>query len=128
MTDTPYILACFDLTRKATLLSACAWFAAYQKALTLPFEAGVLVGCKADRRADAEVTVEEAQQRADTLGLHYVEVSAANGDGVEKAFEKLAQHVSDRFHALRAALEEEAGGGGGAGQGAGGGSGGAGDE
>jgi GTPase SAR1 family protein len=107
LTEAPLVLACFDLTRRATLLSVCAWLKAYQKALTVPFEFGLLVGCKADRKADAEVSQEEGQEKAKEVGLDYLEVSSANGDNVEKAFERIARHVSDRYDSIRLALTAE---------------------
>ena len=110
LTDCPYVLACFDVTRRPSFLSVSSHLSAYRTSLAVPFEFGLLIACKADRRADAEVTAEEAQAKADELGLSFIEVSAANGDGVEKAFERVARQVSERYEKLRERLEEETAG------------------
>ena len=92
--DIPYLLACFDLSRRGSLQSVCSAFSSYKAALTgCSFAGGLLVGCKADRKAEAEVGEEEARDRAGQLGLQYVETSAANGEGVEAVFLKLAEQV-----------------------------------
>jgi 50S ribosomal subunit-associated GTPase HflX len=95
------------MTRRSTLLSACAAFSSYkQHLLGCNFEAGVLVACKADRRSEAEVSEEEGRERAAELGLDYIETSAANGDGVESVFEKIAAQVASRHEILRRSLQE----------------------
>jgi hypothetical protein len=88
------VLACFDLSRRASLLSVCSAFSSYKSALNgCSFAGGLLVGCKADRRAEAEVAEEEARQQGRQLGLDYAETSAANGEGVEAVFVKIAEQV-----------------------------------
>ena len=99
LTDCPYLLACFDTTRRSTLDAVLQHYHSYKQHLnrTIPPQLALLIGCKRDRRADSEVTVDEADERASEAGLAgYVEVSAATGDGVEELFERVARHVADR--------------------------------
>ena len=104
MTECPYLLACFDTTRRATLDSALARYKSYKQSLTphTPPQLALLVGLKSDRRADADVSGEEVEERAAAEGMGgYVECSAATGDGVEELFERVARHVAEQAEKKR---------------------------
>ena len=97
--DCPYVLACFDTTRRSTLDTVLQRYQSYKQHLqpNHPAQLALLVGCKSDRRADGEVTADEADEKASEAGMAgYVECSAATGDGVEELFERVAKHVADR--------------------------------
>ena len=117
LTECPYVLACFDSTRRSTLDTVLQHYQSYKQHLNPahPAQLALLVGCKSDRRADSEVTADECDERASEAGLvGYVECSAATGDGVEELFERVARHVAERHddhsdakRAGRGAEEEE---------------------
>ena len=99
LAECPYVLACFDTTRRSTLDAVLERYKSYKQHLTPPAspQLALLVGCKSDRRADAEVTSDEGEEQASEAGLAgYVECSAATGDGVEELFERVARHVAEQ--------------------------------
>lgn len=69
-----------------------------------------LVGCKLDLASgDAErrqVSVREAQQFAETHGLHFVETSARTGVNVAEAFSMVSQEVYDRIESGEYTVED----------------------
>ena len=97
-------LLVYDITRPATFTSATSWLSdlrahadpniAIGSILTLRCLMIVLVGNKADLSHDRKVTTEEARQWAkdNDVGV-CVESSAKSGDGVEDAFQRVAEEV-----------------------------------
>ncbi|XP_043915926.1 ras-related protein Rab-39A-like [Protopterus annectens] len=53
----------------------------------------ILVGHKSDLVEEREVSVEEAEKLASTLGLKYIETSAKNNNNVENAFAVLTMSI-----------------------------------
>lgn len=116
-------LLVFDITRRATFESATAWL----NDLRQIAEEGivvVLVGNKSDLDASQtrdehpfansgqklrkrEVSYKEAQEwgRANNI-LAYVETSAKNGDGVERAFREVAERIWQGIEAGRYNLDD----------------------
>jgi Ras-related protein Rab-2A len=96
----------YDITRPATFTSATSWLSDLRAHAdpniaigTHPFGGGwlkgvVLVGNKADLSQDRKVTTEEARQWARENDVSVcVESSAKSGDGVEDAFQRVAEEV-----------------------------------
>lgn len=68
-----------------------------------------LVGCKLDLVSDGgrrQVSAKEAQQFADTHGLHFVETSARTGVNVAEAFSMVSQEVYDRIQSGEYMVED----------------------
>jgi len=86
-------LLVYDITRPATFTSATSWLSDL-RAHADPNIAIVLVGNKADLSQDRKVTTEEAKQWARENDVSVcVESSAKSGDGVEDAFQRVAEEV-----------------------------------
>lgn len=94
-------LLVFDLTRKSTFSHATDWLADLRQ-IAEPDIVVVLVGNKADltmpREEGAEnkreVTRKEAEEWARRNGVaEYVETSAKSGEGVERAFMRVAERI-----------------------------------
>jgi Ras-related protein Rab-2A len=100
-------LLVYDITRPATFTSATSWLSDLRAHADPniaigkgPTEEGwiglmgVLVGNKADLSQDRKVTTEEAKQWARENDVTVcVESSAKSGDGVEDAFQRVAEEV-----------------------------------
>ena len=98
-------LLVYDITRPATFTSATSWLSDLRAhadpniaiGLLPRWEVGlmvVLVGNKADLSQDRKVTTEEARQWAKENDVSVcVESSAKSGDGVEDAFQRVAEEV-----------------------------------
>ena len=46
----------------------------------------MIVGNKSDREEDREVTAEEGQEYANSLGFQFIETSAKTGNNIDKLF------------------------------------------
>ena len=99
-------LLVYDITRPATFTSATSWLSDLRAHADpniaigmIPGNEGVLtivvlVGNKADLSHDRKVTTEEARKWAEENDLSVcVESSAKSGDGVEDAFQRVAEEV-----------------------------------
>ena len=96
-------LLVFDISRRSTFLHALDWLTDLRQ-IAEPEIVVVLVGNKSDLAAGEEnkreVTKQEAEEWAKLNGvLEYVETSAKNGDGVEKAFGRVAEDIYHRIEA-----------------------------
>ncbi|KAK4166181.1 P-loop containing nucleoside triphosphate hydrolase protein [Cladorrhinum sp. PSN259] len=124
-------LLVFDLTRKSTFTHVTDWLNDLRQ-IAEPDIVVVLVGNKADLAESApdgnnrrEVTRAEAEEWARRNGvLEYVETSAKSGEGVEKAFMRVADRIFNNIQAGKYDLNDRrsgvkgntvAGGGGGGG-------------
>jgi GTPase SAR1 family protein len=93
----------YDITRPATFTSATSWLSDLRAHADPNIAIGmgcvgfthvVLVGNKADLLQDRKVTTEEARQWAKENDVSVcVESSAKSGDGVEDAFQRVAEEV-----------------------------------
>ena len=98
----------YDITRPATFTSATSWLSDLRAHADPNIAIGmrfwgfadeVLVGNKADLAQERKVTTEEARQWANENDVSVcVESSAKSGDGVEDAFQRVAEEV---FHKIR---------------------------
>jgi hypothetical protein len=61
----------------------------------------MLVGNKNDRKTEREVSRQEAQARADELGIHYVETNSLSAEAARPAFEELIELIATRREETR---------------------------
>ncbi|TXT66160.1 MAG: Small GTP-binding domain protein [Promethearchaeota archaeon] len=78
----------YDVTRKATFENIKDWYEDIKS--SAPAISLILVGNKNDLVDQKEVSHEEGQQLADSLGVSYIETSAKTGENIEDAFRMLA--------------------------------------
>jgi small GTP-binding protein len=57
----------------------------------------IIIGNKIDRSSERKVLLEETEERAENLGVHYFETSAKTGENVSQAFEKLAVLILNSY-------------------------------
>lgn len=83
----------FDLTNKASFLALKeAWLDDVRKYATERVQL-LLIGNKSDLADSREVTEEEAQAFAASIGSDYVETSAKTSEGVDEAFMRIASRL-----------------------------------
>ena len=87
----------YDITRKGTFESVDKWVsdlkASADKKITL-----LLIGNKCDLEDQRQITKEEAEQKAKSFEVAYLETSALSGENLEKAFEMLVNEVYKKCH------------------------------
>ena len=96
-------LLVFDLSRRSTFTSVQSWLADL-RAIAEEDIVVVLVGNKLDLTEEGEnkreVTRQEAEEWARKNGvLEYIETSAKSGEGVEKAFGRVAERIYENIEA-----------------------------
>lgn len=96
-------LLVFDISRRPTFTHVQDWLSDL-RAIAEENIVIILVGNKSDLASDEEnkreVTSGEAKQWAEKNGvLEYVETSAKNGEGVEKAFGRVAERIYENIEA-----------------------------
>eukprot|EP00760_Papus_ankaliazontas_P035812 PhM_4_TR8034/c0_g1_i1/m.43867/K06109/RAB13; Ras-related protein Rab-13 len=97
------VLLCFDLTSRKSFASMNMWLERV-RTQALPGVACILIGCKADMKAQREVAREEAAEWAQFHGMGYVETSAKESDNVVHAFEQISYTIlEDQREALERA-------------------------
>merc|ERR550519_1245332 len=88
----------YDITKPASFKNAGKWMGMLKQYLeprkTIP---GVLLANKCDLTSRRKISAEEGQQFAEANGLHYMECSAKDNEGIEECF----QFLADKFHSLR---------------------------
>ena len=91
------ILLCYDLTNMESFNNVNHWLQQIRKNADVNIQI-VLVGNKKDRAAERKVSTEEGRAMATKFELkHFFETSAKSGDGVEVAFQSLAELVVAQF-------------------------------
>jgi len=90
--DSSVAIVVFDITNKQSFLSTSKWIGDVRA------ERGndviiVLVGNKADLSDKREVPIEEATQKAEELGIMFMETSAKAGHNVKSLFKKIAMSL-----------------------------------
>ncbi|CAK72934.1 unnamed protein product (macronuclear) [Paramecium tetraurelia] len=85
----------YDVTNKQSFEEVAKWVDQL-KIDTNPDVPKILIGNKSDLNGAREVTPEEGQQLANTLGVQYIETSAKEGFNVEHAFQTLLAEVYAR--------------------------------
>ena len=84
----------FDITNRISFNNIRSWITDYRENNTVDSaENIVIIGNKADKQAERKVTLEEAQNMAESLGARYIETSAKSGEGVAEGFETIARVV-----------------------------------
>lgn len=72
----------------------------------------ILIGNKSDRESDRQVSIEEAKQKADALGIAFIEASAKDGGNVEAAFTMMSAELIAKRQSPGAGASNSATGGG----------------
>jgi len=95
--DAMGFLLVFDVTREDSLIATRHWvdqltIHAYTSSPDI-----VLCGNKIDMEENRTVSSEKAKKLADELGIHYIETSAATGEGVDTAVDYLLSSVMKRI-------------------------------
>ncbi len=88
-------IAVFDLTRRETLEKLPKWISRLTTYAN-PNVSIVIVGNKSDLVDERQVSLDEAMEMADNLGLPYIETSAKSGKNVIKLFEFIAERLVAR--------------------------------
>uniref|UniRef100_UPI00358F52C0 ras-related protein Rab-39B-like n=1 Tax=Myxine glutinosa TaxID=7769 RepID=UPI00358F52C0 len=91
----------FDVTSRATFESCPRWLAEARMHGQPGRPLLLLLGHKADKAEERQVSRQEAEAYATAQGLPYAEASALSGQGVEEAFTCLAKEV---YGAVKAGL------------------------
>ncbi|CAH8574686.1 unnamed protein product [Heterobilharzia americana] len=88
------VLIVFDLTDRETFDHVADWYEEARGSIKCSSPVFIIVGHKADRRDERQVTKIEAQSLAQRLGDYtYIETSSLTGQNIEKAFELLAEDI-----------------------------------
>lgn len=94
------VLLVYDITNHTSFEHIPLWMMEAKRHIEPHRPVFALVGCKLDLVSDGgrrQVSVKEAQQFAETHGLHFVETSARTGVNVAEAFNMVSQEVYDRI-------------------------------
>ena len=87
----------YDITRKGTFESVDKWVsdlkATADKKITL-----LLIGNKCDLEDQRQISKDQAEQKAKSFDIAYLETSALSGENLEKAFEMLVNEVYKKCH------------------------------
>ena len=84
----------FDITNRSSFNNVKYWVSDYRENNTVDSSANIIViGNKSDKESDRNVTIEEGNILAESIGATYIEASAKTGRGVADAFEAIATVV-----------------------------------
>ena len=87
----------YDITRKGTFESVDKWVsdlkATADKKITL-----LLIGNKCDLEDQRQISKDQAEQKAKSFEVAFLETSALSGENLEKAFEMLVNEVYKKCH------------------------------
>ena len=90
-------IACFDITSRESFENVRVWINDFREQSSVDHGKNVvLIGNKSDLAEIRTVSVEEAQELADRLGLKYIEASAKIGDRVSEVFLTLTREIMSR--------------------------------
>ncbi|CAH8863015.1 unnamed protein product [Trichobilharzia szidati] len=88
------VLIVFDLTDRETFDHVTDWYEEARGSIKCSAPVFIIVGHKADRRDERQVSKMEAQSLAQRLGDYtYIETSSLTGQNIERAFELLAEGI-----------------------------------
>ncbi|KAH8857747.1 Ras-related protein [Schistosoma japonicum] len=88
------VIIVFDLTDRETFDHISDWYEEARVSIKCSAPVFIVVGHKADRRDERQVTKIEAQSLAQRLGDYaYIETSSLTGQNIEKTFELLAEGI-----------------------------------
>ncbi|CAH8858127.1 unnamed protein product, partial [Trichobilharzia szidati] len=88
------VLIVFDLTDRETFDHVADWYEEARGSIKCSAPVFIIVGHKADRRDERQVSKMEAQSLAQRLGDYtYIETSSLTGQNIERAFELLAEGI-----------------------------------
>eukprot|EP00418_Pyrodinium_bahamense_P087752 CAMPEP_0179076968 /NCGR_PEP_ID=MMETSP0796-20121207/34375_1 /TAXON_ID=73915 /ORGANISM="Pyrodinium bahamense, Strain pbaha01" /LENGTH=211 /DNA_ID=CAMNT_0020774239 /DNA_START=71 /DNA_END=703 /DNA_ORIENTATION=- len=83
------IMLVYDICDRDSFVQIDEWLSEVNKYVS-ESTCKILIGNKCDMTAERQVPKEEAQKKADDLGLAFMEVSAKDATNVEAAFQKLS--------------------------------------
>ncbi|CAH8596842.1 unnamed protein product [Schistosoma curassoni] len=88
------VVVVFDLTDRETFDHVTDWYEEARGSIKCSAPVFIIVGHKADRRDERQVTKIEAESLAQRLGDYiYIETSSLTGQNIEKTFELLAEGI-----------------------------------
>ncbi|CAL8081956.1 unnamed protein product [Calicophoron daubneyi] len=88
------VLIMFDITDRETFEHVPGWYEEALCSIRCPTPVFLIVGHKADRSAERQVTKFEGECLAQRLGDHlYIETSSLSGQNIEKTFEILSENI-----------------------------------
>ncbi|CAH8556972.1 unnamed protein product [Schistosoma turkestanicum] len=88
------VVVVFDLTDRETFDHVSDWYKEARGSIKCSAPVFILVGHKADRRDERQVSKIEAESLAQRLGDYiYIETSSLTGQNIEKTFELLAEGI-----------------------------------
>ncbi|CAH8596786.1 unnamed protein product [Schistosoma margrebowiei] len=88
------VVVVFDLTDRETFDHVADWYEEARGSIKCSAPVFIIVGHKADRRDERQVTKIEAESLAQRLGDYiYIETSSLTGQNIEKTFELLAEGI-----------------------------------
>ncbi|KAL4502164.1 hypothetical protein ABPG72_000399 [Tetrahymena utriculariae] len=83
----PFIIICYDITNRSSFQKIFDWCQYFKQDSNNNTELLVLIGNKCDLKEQRQVSSQEGQQIAESLGIAFFEVSAKTGDQVKEAFD-----------------------------------------
>lgn len=94
--DANYAVLVYDITNGASFSALPGWFDSMKSRLSLVDSEsfrGIVLGNKADRTQERQVTQQNGRTYADSIGWIFLETSAKSGLNVEKAFIEIADQI-----------------------------------
>ena len=88
-------LVVYDITKKSTFENTEKWILDLKSCADEKVSI-ILVGNKCDLENSREVSKEEGEKKAKTIGLAFLETSALKGDNIELAFKTLIEEVYNK--------------------------------
>jgi len=87
------VILVYDITKLDTFNNVSSWMKEFHEATNRKDIPILLVGNKLDINYERMVTTREANEFAKRYGFHYMETSAKDGDGCNRAFQLLFQEI-----------------------------------
>lgn len=86
------VLIVFDVTKESSFANVQSWLNDF-KEHSNKHSSIILIGNKIDLTDHRRVSIEQAQNLADEIGIRYFEASAMNGENVDASFSYLATEI-----------------------------------
>jgi len=95
--DAMGFLLVYDVTNEQSFLHIRNWVTLLRSHAYCDTPDMILVGNKTDLLEERQVSLKDAEDLAEFLGIPYIETSALSGDNVEKAFDQIVVMVMKRI-------------------------------
>jgi Ras-related protein Rab-1A len=89
------IVLVYDVCNRASFADIDNWFKEISRHVTRSI-CKLLIGTKCDKTKDRQVSTEEAQRKAEELGMAFVETSAKDATNVDAAFQIISKDIMER--------------------------------